>query len=144
MNTGFVFKDSEDAAAKFALAAFGPIYTRIGNPTNDALEGKIAALEGGMAALAVSSGHAAQLIAFSNLMSAGDNFVSTNKLYGGSVTQFTQTFSRFGWEARMVGIDDYAAMEAAIDANTKAVYCESLANPGHEIMSFNLFCTLRY
>lgn len=82
MSTGFVFKDSDDAAAKFALQAFGPIYTRITNPTADALEKKIAALEGGMAALAVSSGHAAQCLAFSNLLNAGDHFVTTDKLYG--------------------------------------------------------------
>merc|ERR1719230_487753 len=82
MSTGFVFKDSDDAADKFALKTFGPIYTRITNPTADALEKKIAALEGGMAALAVSCGHAAQMICFSNLLQEGDHFVSTNKLYG--------------------------------------------------------------
>jgi len=80
-STGFVFKDAEDAAAKFNLAAFGPIYSRITNPTCDALEAKIAALEGGMAAIAVASGHAAQMLTFSNIMNNGDNFVSTNKLY---------------------------------------------------------------
>merc|ERR1740139_1501572 len=91
-NTGYVFRDTTDAAAKFSLSAFGPIYTRIGNPTCDALEAKIAALEGGMAALSVASGHAAQMIAFTNLLHAGDNFVSTKQLYGGSVTQFGRQF----------------------------------------------------
>jgi O-acetylhomoserine (thiol)-lyase len=129
-NTGFVFKDAEDAAAKFNLQAFGPIYTRLTNPTCDALEAKIAGLEGGMAAIVVSSGHAAQMLSFSNIMNAGDNFVTTNKLYGGSLAQFGRQFKQFGWEARMFGIDDYAAMERAIDSKTKAIYCESLCNPG--------------
>lgn len=130
MSTGFVFKDSEDAASKFMLQAFGPIYTRIGNPTCDAVEAKIAALEGGMAALAVSSGHASQMLAFTNLMSPGDNFITTNKLYGGTVTQFSQTFKRFGWEARFAPQDDFSAIESMVDAKTKAIYCESIANPG--------------
>jgi len=129
-NTGFVFKNTEDAAAKFSLSAFGPIYTRIGNPTCDAVEAKIAALEGGMGALTVASGHAAQMIAFTNLMNSGDNFVSTKQLYGGSVTQFGRQFAQFGWEVRFVDVDDYDAMSAAIDDKTKAIYCESLCNPG--------------
>jgi O-acetylhomoserine (thiol)-lyase len=129
-NTGFVFKGTDDAAAKFSLSAFGPIYTRIGNPTCDAAEAKIAALEGGMAALSVASGHAAQMIAFTNLLHAGDNFVATKQLYGGSVTQFGRLFEQFGWEVRFVDVDDYVAMESAIDGKTKAVYCESLCNPG--------------
>merc|ERR550514_725666 len=83
-----------------------------------------------MACLTVSSGHAAQYLAFTNLMNAGDNFVSTNKLYGGSVTQFTRQFAQFGWECRLVEVDDYAAIAAAIDEKTKAVYCESICNPG--------------
>merc|ERR1719230_526337 len=97
MSTGFVFQDSDDAAAKFALQAFGPIYSRITNPTADAVEKKIAALEGGSAALAVSCGHAAQLLAFSNIMSPGDHFVATDKLYGGSITQFGRQFKQFDW-----------------------------------------------
>lgn len=129
-NTAFVFKDTEDAAAKFGLAAFGPIYSRITNPTCDALEGKIAALEGGSAALSVTSGHAAQLITFTNLLNAGDNFISTNKLYGGSITQFGRQFKQFGWEARFVDVDDYSGMLANIDDKTKAIYCESICNPG--------------
>jgi len=130
MNTGFVFKNTDDAADKFALKAFGPIYTRIGNPTCDAAENKIANLEGGMAALSVSSGHAAQLICFTNLMNSGDNFVASKQLYGGSVTQFSRQFKQFGWEVRFVDGDDHAGIEKAIDNKTKAVYCESICNPG--------------
>jgi len=129
-NTGFVFKNTEDAAEKFSLSAFGPIYTRIGNPTCDAAEAKIAALEGGNAALSVSSGHAAQMITFTNLMEAGDNFVSAKQLYGGSVTQFGRLFAQFGWQVRFVDVDDYQGMESSIDAKTKAIYCESICNPG--------------
>mmetsp|Transcript_85796 Transcript_85796/g.151398 ORF Transcript_85796/g.151398 Transcript_85796/m.151398 type:complete len:480 (-) Transcript_85796:178-1617(-) len=134
MSTAFVFKDTDDAAAKFNLAAFGPIYTRITNPTWDAVEAKVAALEGGMAALSVSSGHAAQLLAFSNLLQPGDNFVSTAQLYGGSVTQFGRQFKQFGWEVRFVQHDDLDAIEAQIDSNTKAVYAECVANPGGVIV----------
>mmetsp|Transcript_33741 Transcript_33741/g.61129 ORF Transcript_33741/g.61129 Transcript_33741/m.61129 type:complete len:448 (-) Transcript_33741:71-1414(-) len=130
MSTGFVFKDSEDAAAKFALKAFGPIYTRITNPTSDAVEKKISALEGGMAALAVSCGHSAQLLAFSNLMNPGDHLVTTNKLYGGTVTQFSRQFKQFGWESTFVSHDDFEGVEKAITEKTKAVYCEAIANPG--------------
>merc|ERR1719399_2324745 len=83
-----------------------------------------------MACLSVASGHSAQALCFTNLMQPGDNFVSTNKLYGGSITQFTRQFKQFGWEVRIVEVDDYKAMEAAIDSRTKAVYCESLCNPG--------------
>jgi len=129
-NTGFVFKDAEDAAAKFNLAAFGPIYTRITNPTCDAIEAKIAALEGGMAALTVASGHAGQMLAFSNLMNHGDNFVASKNLYGGSLTQFTRQFKQFGWGVRLHGVADYEGIEKSIDDKTKALYCESLCNPG--------------
>merc|ERR1719171_3160281 len=87
-NTGFVFKDTTDAAEKFGLKTFGPIYTRLHNPTSDALEAKIAALEGGSFCITCASGHSAQMLAFSNLMNPGDNFVSSKQLYGGSVTQF--------------------------------------------------------
>lgn len=134
MSTGFVFKDADDAAAKFALQAFGPIYTRITNPTTDAVEKKLAALEGGMAALAVSSGHAAQLLAFSNILQPGDHFVTTDKLYGGSVTQFGRQFKQFGWEVTFKGHDDFAGIEGAITPKTKAIYCEAIANPAGTIV----------
>jgi len=129
-NTGFNFKNSADAAAKFGLQTFGPIYSRITNPTCDALEAKLASLEGGMAAVTTSCGHAAQLLAFSNLCQPGDNFIATNKLYGGSVTQFARQFKQFGWEVRFTEVDDYEGMKAKIDEKTKAIYCESLCNPG--------------
>lgn len=129
MSTGFVFKDSADAAAKFALQAFGPIYSRITNPTCDALEKKIAALEGGSAAVAVSCGHSAQLLCFSNLMNPGDHFVTSNKLYGGSVTQFGRQFKQFGWHATFCAPDDYAGIEAAITEKTKAIFTEAICNP---------------
>mmetsp|Transcript_2134 Transcript_2134/g.6273 ORF Transcript_2134/g.6273 Transcript_2134/m.6273 type:complete len:447 (-) Transcript_2134:35-1375(-) len=134
MSTGFVFKDSEDAAKKFALQAFGPIYTRITNPTTEAVENKIAALEGGSAAVATSCGHAAQLLAFSNLLQPGDHFVTTDKLYGGSVTQFGRQFKQFGWTCTFCNHEDYAGIEAAITDKTKAVYCEAIANPGGLVM----------
>jgi O-acetylhomoserine (thiol)-lyase len=137
MSTGFVFQDSDDAAAKFALQAFGPIYTRITNPTSDAVEKKIAALEGGSAALAVSSGHAAQMLCFTNIMMPGDHIVSTDKLYGGTVTQFSRQFAQFGWQVTFVSHDDFAGMEAAITPKTKAIYCEAIANPG------GLICDIR-
>jgi len=130
MSTGFVFKDSDDAAAKFALKAFGPIYTRITNPTAEAVEKKLAALEGGSQAIAVSCGHAAQLLCFSNLMQPGDHFVATDKLYGGSITQFGRQFAQFNWNVTFCPHDDYAAIEKAITDKTKAVYCEAIANPG--------------
>mmetsp|Transcript_21862 Transcript_21862/g.57764 ORF Transcript_21862/g.57764 Transcript_21862/m.57764 type:complete len:419 (+) Transcript_21862:1-1257(+) len=129
MSTGFVFKNSEDAAEKFALKAFGPIYTRITNPTTDAVEAKVAALEGGSAAVATSCGHAAQLLCFSSLLSPGDHFVATDKVYGGSATQFGRQFKQFDWSVTHCGHDDYAAIEAAIQQNTKAIYCEAMANP---------------
>jgi O-acetylhomoserine (thiol)-lyase len=130
MSTGFVFKNSDDAAAKFALQAFGPIYTRITNPTSEALEKKIAALEGGSAAVAVSCGHAAQLLAFSNILQPGDHFIATDKLYGGTYTQFGRQFKQFGWEVSFCGVEDFEGIEKAITPKTKALYCESVANPG--------------
>lgn len=130
MSTAFVFKDAKDAAEKFALQTFGPIYTRITNPTSDLVEKKIAALEGGMAAVSTSSGHAAQMLAFSNIMMPGDNFVAINKLYGGSVTQFSRQFKQFGWSVTFCNEDDFDGVEKAINAKTKCVYCEAIANPG--------------
>ena len=128
--TSFVFDDADHAARLFGLQEFGNIYTRIMNPTNAVLEERIAALEGGTAALAVASGHAAQLLAFHTLMRPGDNFVSATRLYGGSINQFGQAFRNFDWQVRWADMDDLDQLEAQIDARTRAVFVESLANPG--------------
>jgi len=126
----FVFNDAEHAANLFALKEFGNIYSRIMNPTNDALEQKIAALEGGVGALGVASGHAAQMIAFFTLMEPGCNIVAAKKLYGGSLNQMGEAFKKFGWETRFVDADDPENIRAAMDDKTRCVFIESLANPG--------------
>ena len=129
-NTAYVFRDADHAAALFNLQELGYIYSRLTNPTVSALQERVAALEGGVGAVACSSGHAAQIMALFPLMMPGANFVTSNRLYGGSVTQFAQTFKRFGWEARFVDFEDTAAIRKNIDENTKAIFCESIANPG--------------
>jgi O-acetylhomoserine (thiol)-lyase len=128
--SSYVFDSPEHAANLFSLAEFGNIYSRIMNPTNDALEKKVAALEGGVGALGVASGHAAQLIAFHTLMEPGCNIVAAKKLYGGSLNQLGEAFLKFGWETRFVDVDDVENVRAAMDENTRAVFIESLANPG--------------
>jgi O-acetylhomoserine (thiol)-lyase len=132
-STAFVFKDSEHAANLFALKEVGYIYSRLTNPTIGALQNRMAALEGGAGAVACSSGHAAQIMALFPLMGPGLNIVASNRLYGGSITQLTRTIQRFGWSTKFVDIDDAKAIEDAIDENTRAVYCESIANPGGHI-----------
>ena len=126
----YVFDSAEHAADLFALKQFGNIYSRIMNPTNDALEKKIAALEGGVGALGLASGHAAQLVAFHTLMEPGCNIVAAKKLYGGSLNQMGEAFRKFGWETRFVDADDPANVHAAMDDKTRCVFVESLANPG--------------
>ena len=126
----YVFDSPEHAANLFSLSEFGNIYSRIMNPTNDALEKKIAAMEGGVGALAVASGHAAQLIAFHTLMEPGCNIVAARKLYGGSLNQMGEEFLKFGWETRFVDADDPENVRAAMDDKTRCVFIESLANPG--------------
>ncbi|MEZ5872891.1 MAG: O-acetylhomoserine aminocarboxypropyltransferase [Nitratireductor sp.] len=128
--TSFVFEDVDQAAALFGLQAFGNIYTRITNPTTAALEGRVAALEGGTAALAVASGHAAQLGVFHTLLTPGDEFIASNKLYGGSINQFNHSFKSFGWNVVWADPDDTTSFERAISPKTKAIFIESLANPG--------------
>ncbi|GAA2824468.1 O-acetylhomoserine sulfhydrylase [Aminobacter aminovorans] len=128
--TSYVFDDADHAASLFGLKAFGNIYTRIMNPTQAVLEERIAALEGGTAALATASGHAAQLLVFHNLMRPGDNFVAATRLYGGSINQFGHAFKNFGWEARWADTNDIASFDKQIDGKTKAIFIESLANPG--------------
>jgi O-acetylhomoserine (thiol)-lyase len=132
--TAFVFNDVQHASDLFALRAFGNIYTRIMNPTQAALEGKVAALEGGSAALAVASGHAAQLLAFHTLMQPGDEFIAARQLYGGSINQFNHSFKSFGWHVVWADGDDPSSIEKAISPKTKAIFIESMANPGGRIM----------
>lgn len=126
----FVFEDVDHAASLFGLQAFGNIYSRITNPTNAVLEERIAALEGGTAAVAVASGHAAEFLTMHALMQPGDQFVAANKLYGGSINQFSHSYKSFGWEVAWADADDPASFEAAITPRTKAIFCESIANPG--------------
>jgi O-acetylhomoserine (thiol)-lyase len=128
--TSFVFNDADHAAALFGLQQFGNIYTRIMNPTQAALEERVAALEGGTAALAVASGHAAQMLTFHTLMQPGDNFVAARKLYGGSINQFGHAFKNFGWEVRWADTKDPTSFESQCDNRTRAIFIESLANPG--------------
>ena len=128
--TAFVFDDVDHAASLFGLQAFGNIYTRITNPTTAALEERVAALEGAPAALAVASGHAAQAIVFHTLLQPGDEFVASTKLYGGSINQFNHAFKNFGWQVRWADPDNLDALHAAITDKTKAIFIESIANPG--------------
>jgi O-acetylhomoserine (thiol)-lyase len=128
--TSFVFDDVDHAAALFNLEAFGNIYTRITNPTQAVLEGRMAALEGGTAALAVASGHAAQALVFHTLLQPGDEFVAARQLYGGSVNQFTHSFKKCGWEVRWADTTDPDSFRAALTPKTKAIFVESIANPG--------------
>ena len=128
--TSFVFDDVDHAASLFGLQAFGNIYTRIGNPTNAVLEERVAALEGGTAALAVASGHAAQVIVLQALMTPGDEFVASKKLYGGSINQFNHAFKSFGWNVVWADPDDISTFERAVTPKTKAMFVESIANPG--------------
>lgn len=134
--SSYVFNDAEHGANLFALKEFGNIYTRIQNPTTDVFEKRIAALEGGVAALAVASGQAAQFIALNNILQAGDNFVSASNLYGGTYNQFKVGFKRFGIEARFADNVDPKSIEALIDENTKAIYAETIGNPSFNIPDF--------
>ncbi|NNE70127.1 MAG: O-acetylhomoserine aminocarboxypropyltransferase/cysteine synthase [Rhodothermales bacterium] len=135
-STSFTFDSAEHGADLFALKQFGNIYTRIMNPTTDVFEQRIAALEGGVGALATSSGQAAQLLALTTLAEAGDNIVSTSYLYGGTYNQFKVAFARLGIEVRFVDGDDPAAFEALIDDRTKALYVETIGNPRFNIPDF--------
>ncbi len=134
--SSYVFNDAEHAANLFALKEFGNIYTRIMNPTSDVFEQRIAALEGGVAALAVASGHAAQFLTFNTLLNAGDNFVTSPYLYGGSYNQFSVSFKRLGIDARFAEGLSADAFEKLIDENTKALFFETIGNPGYVIPDF--------
>jgi O-acetylhomoserine (thiol)-lyase len=134
--SSYVFKNAKHAADLFDLAEWGNIYTRINNPTTDVFEKRVAALEGGVASLAVSSGHAAQFIALTTIMKQGDNFVSSPFLYGGTHNQFKVTFANFGIEVRLAKDLKPGSFEKLIDGNTKAVYVETIGNPGFDIPDF--------
>jgi O-acetylhomoserine/O-acetylserine sulfhydrylase len=134
--TSYGFKNSEHGANLFGLKEFGNIYTRLMNPTTDVFEKRIAALEGGVAALAVGSGQAAQFIALNNILQAGDNFVSSNHLYGGSYNQFKVAFKRLGIEVKFANIDEPKSFAALIDENTKAIYVETIGNPAFSVPDF--------
>jgi O-acetylhomoserine/O-acetylserine sulfhydrylase len=140
--TSYVFNDSAHGADLFALRAFGNIYTRIMNPTSDVFEKRMAALEGGVAALAVASGQAAQFIALSNILSAGDNFITSSFLYGGTYNQFKVSFKRLGIEARFAEGDKPESFAKLIDDKTKAIYLETIGNPEFNIPDFDAFAAL--
>lgn len=132
--TSFVFDDVDHAASLFGLQAFGNIYTRIGNPTCAVLEERVAALEGGTAALAVASGHAAEFLTFHALLQPGDEFIASKKLYGGSINQFNHSYKSFGWNVVWADPDDLSSFEKALTPKTKAIFVESIANPGGVIV----------
>ena len=140
--TAYVFRDAEHAAALFNLQEVGYIYSRLTNPTVAALQERIATLEGGVGGVCCSSGHAAQIMALFPLMGPGLNVVASSRLYGGTVTQFSQTIKRFGWSAKFVDFDDHDAVAAAIDDNTRAVFCETIANPGGHITDLDAISTI--
>src|SRR5690349_14664573 len=140
--TSYGFDNSEHAANLFGLKVFGNIYTRIMNPTTDVFEQRIAALEGGVAALATGSGQAAQFLAMNNILQAGDNFVTTTYLYGGTYNQFKVAFKRLGIEARFADGDDAESFVKHIDKNTKAIYLETIGNPRLNIPDFEKFAQL--
>ena len=140
--TSYTFNNSEHGANLFALKEFGNIYTRIMNPTNDVFEQRMAALEGGVAALAVSSGHAAQFLTFSTILQAGDNIVSSPYLYGGTYNQFKVTFKNYQWEARFSDSLEAEDFEKLIDQHTKALYLESIGNPAFNVPDFEKIAAL--
>ncbi len=140
--TSYQFNDTDHAANLFGLKAFGNIYTRIMNPTSDVFEQRIAALEGGVAALATSSGQAAQFLAITNILQAGENFVTSGHLYGGTYNQFKVSFKRLGIEARFADTDDVESFRNKIDDKTKAIYLETIGNPRLSIPDFEKFAAL--
>jgi O-acetylhomoserine/O-acetylserine sulfhydrylase len=140
--TSYTFDDADHGARLFALQEFGNIYTRIMNPTTDVFEQRVAALEGGVAALATASGQSAQFLAITTLAEAGDNIVSSGSLYGGTFNQFKVQFPRLGIDVRFVGTDDFEAWERAIDARTRALYVETIGNPAFDVPDFERIAEL--
>src|ERR1700734_2995210 len=135
--TSYVFHDADHAGRLFALQEFGNIYSRIMNPTTDVFEKRVAALEGGVAALATASGQAAQFLALNNILQVGDNFVSSPYLYGGTYNQFKVSFKRLGIDARFAKDDSAENIEKLIDGKTKAIYLETIGNPEYNIPDFD-------
>ena len=142
--TSYTFEDTDHAARLFGLEEFGNIYTRIMNPTNDVFEKRMAALEGGVAALATSSGQAAQFIALATILEAGDNIVSSSHLYGGTYNQFKVSLPRLGIETKFVDGTDLDAVKEAIDENTKVIYAESIGNPGYYVPDFEALAQIAH
>src|ERR1700749_4879083 len=140
--TSFVFKNAEHGANLFALKEFGNIYSRIMNPTTDVFEKRVAALEGGVAALATGSGQAAQFLALNNILTVGDNFVSSPYVYGGTYNQFKVSFKRLGIDARFAKDDSAESLEKLIDGKTKAIYLETIGNPEYNIPDFEKIAAL--
>jgi O-acetylhomoserine/O-acetylserine sulfhydrylase len=140
--SSYVFKNAEHGANLFALKEFGNIYTRLMNPTTDVFEKRVAALEGGVAAVATSSGQAAQFIALTNILGAGDNFISTSFLYGGTYNQFKVQFKRLGIQVKFVDGDEPASFERLIDEKTKAIYLETIGNPRFNIPDFDTIAAI--
>jgi O-acetylhomoserine (thiol)-lyase len=142
--TAFVFDDVDHAASLFNLQTFGYIYGRLTNPTTAVLEERIASLEGGRGATCTASGHSAQMLAFFPLLQPGDEFISSRRLYGGSITQFTRTFKKFGWSGVLVDTDEPDNVRRAINPKTKAIFCESLANPGGVISDIEMLAKIAH
>ena len=140
--TSYVFKNAEHGANLFALKEFGNIYTRIMNPTTDVFEKRVAALEGGVAALATASGQAAQFLALNNILQTGDNFVTSPYLYGGTYNQFKVAFKRLGIDARFAKDDSAEELEKHIDGKTKAIYVETIGNPEFNVPDFDKVAAL--
>ena len=142
--SSFVFDDVDHAASLFGLQAFGNIYTRIGNPTCAVLEERVAALEGGTAALAVASGHAAEFLVFHTLLQPGDEFIAAKKLYGGSINQFNHSYKNFNWNVVWADPDEPASFERALTPKTKAIFIESIANPGGVIVDIRAIADIAH
>ncbi len=142
--TAYVFRDADHAAALFGLQEVGYIYSRLTNPTVSALEEKVASLEGGTGAVACASGHAAQMLALQALMEAGDEMVAGNRLYGGSITQFSHTFRKFGWTVHFADATDPESFRAAMTDKTKAIFVESLANPGGVVVDLEAVAAIAH
>jgi O-acetylhomoserine (thiol)-lyase len=138
----YVFNDADHAASLFGLQSFGNIYTRLTNPTTAVLEERVAALEGGTAAVAAASGHAAQVLAFHVLLQPGDEFIASRRLYGGSINQFNHAFKNFGWNVVWADTDDVASFQRAVTPKTKAIFIESIANPGGTITDIEAIATI--